>query len=839
MNLYQAGYFRKGRQGSNAGWGIVAPSKGMSQIAKDGFKGIAAKLVELKGSEGMPVVNTGLFLHDRFVYLMNVNYAAQGEDARGVTYVHGYCFSIADYYELCADPAKICAVMEESFPLEYDDKITDYPVVNKLKYAALSFAELLEKYHLTDDEYRMLVLGAINAIENYSNPLCICLSLPREQYKEAYQELLYLIMKGLPLHLRIKISAFSYARAGAAIYVSDHTEGNNYFDLDTREAVIDTSRMSQLGFTRLYNTLPAKAEAQRDLMLQAMADFINTAFENPLKDAGCALVEAGFQEKVKKNDEEGIVADKAEELLKSFLGYKLTNTPEVFDYLTDLLAVINQTDRRITDSKTAKKLEELYSKSQYTQFEREMDILLAHQILDQGAEGYKKLNGLLKSEQKYQVVCEEIQKRNAEYYRAYYLNSYLKHTLTSLKSIQTYLEQNKIEDLEEQKVLLRILDHVVEKEMSMSEGYEGLKATKDLVIRILSGFSEKLDSAFKAIEGHTDFLLWKNFRMAEFDLEMVDDYKEMKVAEVAARGWLDKSCPTACNVMKLIELFEETDQEAMRDLLIQILFENTVLTTAEEKQNVQEIFRNERLDDINFSKISGIDCLLALYYDFGKKRFKMLEWGKYVKRKAPEYLEADAIRQMKKRSVFLANENWSEIILQDIQDTLANVKRNKSQAVSKDVIRGLKTYSDCLSGKKIRNDKEQQMHGSYCDALHRIAIGALMIYVLEFLLRMQGNSFDLFGEYIWLAGIAILILLTAVITVFKISRECGFENMLELYGMDSIPRLIVYVAVSVILWTGIAAIMFLNRERLYLIGGIFYGLLALISAIVNCVCAEE
>lgn len=146
----------------------------------------------------------------------------------------------------------------------------------------------------------MLVLGAINAIENYSNPLCICLSLPREQYKEAYRELLYLIMKGLPLHLRIKISAFSYARTGAAIYVSDHTEGNNYFDLDTREAVIDTSRMSQLGFTRIYNTLPAKAEAQRDLMLQAMADFINTAFENPLKDAGCALVEAGFQEKVKK-----------------------------------------------------------------------------------------------------------------------------------------------------------------------------------------------------------------------------------------------------------------------------------------------------------------------------------------------------------------------------------------------------------------------------------------------------------------------------------------------------------------------------------------------------------
>ena len=97
--------------------------------------------------------------------------------------------------------------------------------------------------------------------------------------------------------------------------------------------------------------------------------------------------------------------------------------------------------------------------------------------------------------------------------------------------------------------------------------------------------------------------------MAEFDLEMVDDYKEMKVAEVAARGWLDKSCPTACNVMKLIELFEETDQEAMRDLLIQILFENTVLTTAEEKQNVQEILEtNVWMISISARSVELIAC---------------------------------------------------------------------------------------------------------------------------------------------------------------------------------------------------------------------------------------
>ena len=43
---------------------------------------------------------------------------------------------------------------------------------------------------------------------------------------------------------------------------------------------------------------------------------------------------------------------------------------------------------------------------------------------------------------------------------------------------------------------------------------------------------------------------------------------------------MDKCCPTACNLMNVMVLFEETDLEAMRDLLIQILFENTVLTTA-------------------------------------------------------------------------------------------------------------------------------------------------------------------------------------------------------------------------------------------------------------------
>ena len=83
MKLYQAGYYRLGRRGSGSGWNIVAPSVGMSEFAKAGFKGIAARLADLKQTVQAPPEAMGIFQHDRFVYLMHVNYAASGEDSRG------------------------------------------------------------------------------------------------------------------------------------------------------------------------------------------------------------------------------------------------------------------------------------------------------------------------------------------------------------------------------------------------------------------------------------------------------------------------------------------------------------------------------------------------------------------------------------------------------------------------------------------------------------------------------------------------------------------------------------------------------------------------------------
>jgi len=839
MNLYQVGYFREGRQGSNAGWEMVAPSKGMSQIAKEGFKGIAAKLAELKKIVvSIPAINTGVFLYDRFVYLMNVNYAAKGKDRRGVTYVHGYCFSIADYYELCANPEKICGVTKNAFPLERDDTIDAFPMVNEWEYTSFSFTELLNKYQLSDEEYRLLVLGAINAIENYRDPLCISLSLPDESYSETYRELLYLIMKGLPYHLRIKISAFSYAGSGATVYLSDHVEGNNYIDLDKKEFGVDISRMSRLGFTKIYNTLPANAEAQRDAIFQTMADFTNKSFANPLKDAGCALVEAGFQKKIKKNENES-GEQKAEELLNMFLGYQLTDSEEVLEYLVDLLSQINGSNGWVRDSRSRKRLLDFYEKAQCEAFDKEMDRLLAREILSAETKGYDKLNEWSRSEPRYSEICMVIQKIRPDYYEDYYLNSYLKYCLTRLNRIQQFLMQNPDAGIEVQKRVLQILEQVVDKEMSRCADFRQLKQTKELVDEILSGFSPELRVQADAVGDLTSFLLWENFKIAEFDLEEIADYKTMQVEQLALQGWSGNECATAGKVMSLIELFEENDQDNIRNILVQVLFENSILTTIEEKKNVQEIFRSECIHKFVYYKLSGIDCLLAVSYDFTNNHFNIVEWAKYVKRDAPEFFRAEEVRIMREKSVFLSDDYWSQLVLEDIQGVLRNLKKTKDRFLGKDVVKGLERYSDCLCGKKIRSERSQLEFGNFCDSLHRITIGAMMIYVLEYLLRIQGYSYEEFGEYIWIGGALVLVLLSVVITVLKAVREYGFGNMMESYGINTIPKFLLYLVIALVVLAGIVAAMILDTGLIYLVVGIVYIFLALIGAIICFRCTDD
>ena len=173
MKLYQAGYYRLGGRASGSGWKIVAPSAGMSEIAKAGFKGIAAKLVDLKQSIQMPKRAMGIFRHDRFIYLVHVHYAASGDDSRGVAYVHGYCFSVADYFELLLQPELLFGAQPENFDLEYDPALSAYPAVEGLFCRNMNERWLLDKYRISSEMYRHLLLGSICALEGFGGPLCI------------------------------------------------------------------------------------------------------------------------------------------------------------------------------------------------------------------------------------------------------------------------------------------------------------------------------------------------------------------------------------------------------------------------------------------------------------------------------------------------------------------------------------------------------------------------------------------------------------------------------------------------------------------------------------------
>ena len=77
MDLYQAGYTRRGRQGEGAGWALVSESEGMSQKAKDGFGGFAGNLAELVQSLEMPDQAIGIFQNNRFLYYLHINYTGQ------------------------------------------------------------------------------------------------------------------------------------------------------------------------------------------------------------------------------------------------------------------------------------------------------------------------------------------------------------------------------------------------------------------------------------------------------------------------------------------------------------------------------------------------------------------------------------------------------------------------------------------------------------------------------------------------------------------------------------------------------------------------------------------
>ena len=122
MNLYQVGLYRLGQQDANSGWQLVSPSMGISSVAMETFEQIASAIIEAKNRIASPQCR-GVFVQDGYTFFINVNFNAKGEDERGVSYAHGYCFPQKSFFELAKQPQKLAGVLEQVFPTEYDGTI--------------------------------------------------------------------------------------------------------------------------------------------------------------------------------------------------------------------------------------------------------------------------------------------------------------------------------------------------------------------------------------------------------------------------------------------------------------------------------------------------------------------------------------------------------------------------------------------------------------------------------------------------------------------------------------------------------------------------------------------
>ena len=750
MNLYQAGYYRLGGRGSGAGWKLVAPSAGMSEIAKAGFRGIAAKLVDVGQRDGQPEA-LGIFGHDRFFYLMHVNYAAVGEDSRGVAYVHGYCFHQAEYYELAKQPEMLFGVLRESFDQEYRPELVSYPVVQSLPYRSMNERRLLDQYQISTELYRAMLLGTVCAMEGYGGALCVKCTVPLEQYTQVYQDLLYLIMKGLPYHLRQKLLSCSLPGIQTMVFVSDTVIGDTFADLDTGSWQCDTKKLDSYQFTRLYNTdLFYNSKDAREQVFAAIAAFVDEVFTDPLKHAGCALIEAGFQKCIKKNDG-GIDPEQAPLLMQEFLNMDLLYGEETAVYLAALLEPLNQNGMQITDQTLSVMLAAAYEKCLAQETARavqsadglpsggmyeltgQMSLLFAYRILaqrrEQGFDALQKLQHT-NADDLYPEVCRYLEQIDAQFFADYYWNYFLPRALTTLKKAEVFLlDHGRSFSQQEQQSFQKLLKKLVEREMQGAESFEELAAWADTIGRLRQGVPY-LDREGQLLE-ETYFVLWNCFDLEWFDLEQTARYKQYQVQKSAS--------PNAQKISRLLAGLEavrrSTDVHRMWDLL----FENTQEADETLLRRIQRELQKEFFSNVESVSVWELDASLVLCYDAQKKQFDLVKWiCEWADRRRMQELTG-LFAEYEKASSLFQWDRHRECLIRCLGETLKGKKQSAYGRLPDDRKKALQLLYRAFR----ETDREKSTGRGLFYIMHREVLGFFALLSLAFCeicLRRYGST---------------------------------------------------------------------------------------------------
>ena len=732
MDLYQAGYFRLGRQGRGSGWDIIAPSDGMSNFAIDGFKGIAASLINLQETINMPAETAGLFQYDKFIYFIHVNYAAHGEDGRGVAYVHTYCFSIKDYYELCLQPEMLFGIKPGTFDMEYTPGIKAYPIEHSLPYERIDYNNLMDKYHISNEQYKNLVLGAICAIEGYSSPMCIKCSTSLDNYWEIYKDIMYLVMAGLPYHLRQKALSFSYKGMHTTIYFSDITEGNNYFDLDSGEAFCDYSMLQKYYFIRIYNTPVYYNNENRDRAFQNIANFINASYKNPLKNADCEMIEAGFQAKIKKNEDGGILPETVPGLLDTLLKYDITNSDEAAEYIAALLETAYNNNIDITKKIPIEKIKGLYGKFTLERLHTQIAYVFIKLILGckkngRTEKGFDILWNLKKENPSlYNLVCAYLKEISYEFYNSYFINRFLPSEIINLDKAEEYLANNRKNiSADTYQAFLKQIKNIIGKEIKEATSFTGMsnvvKKVK-LVADRFSGFN-----GLKDIFYYSCYVLWNNFNMDWFRIKDWDNYKFCQVQKIAG-GFEGKPSPDAENVSWLLLMAENVLQFSEIAELNQFIFTNNQFNNKEFKNRVlQELKKGFNTGIKRKTTYRDMEISLLLNYNVKNKQFALADWINEIE--GNNGIDENLIEEFVQASPLLQKEEIKRIVIQSAENTIKNKREAKYYNLDRDGRKVLNKLQSCLSGKESASRNTKPL---FYYTLHREIIGffALFTFVI-------------------------------------------------------------------------------------------------------------
>lgn len=787
MELYQAGYYREGLQGSNAGWHIVSPSTDMSQTARQGMAGLGSKIASIvTESSYHPNKAMGIFsTEDQYYYILHVNKHAMGLDSRGVSYTHGYCCNREDFYELCQNPARIFGVRDDNFQDEYLQEGRPYPVVNDLTYDDMDLSAILKKYNLTQENYKQLLWGILATLDGYSPSFCIRVNCDTEEIPTAYKELMYAVMMGLPYQLRIKLTSYVDAGTVAKVYVSNHCESSAFYDVETGECVSAKDKLSKFSFTRLYGTYTVDTQQFQDI-LKIFSSFVDKVYKNPLKNVSCERIESAYQ--AKKNS--GVDEDAVVELLNYLSGQNLNYGLELNNYLKKILQILVTRQFELNDNRIENILD--YNSS-ITADEEYLALYYSWKAQNFVKDGEKSFVNLWDIYQKNHVHFTEILSRiiiiSPEYKNQFYEHCYLPRVLGDLGQLKKCVEgeQTDFDDAIFNRVFSCQFEKCIKKEYDKCVDFYSLTNVYNNCIAISDAIYPQYAICKKNQLIMTE--MWKHFKMCMFRVNEIDEYKKYNVVKCAEIAKANGEQSGAIDVTNAINLAEGNINVENEDVLKDIIFNQAYFENSKECQKFVSIVQKHYLANRGIRKLD-FDLLLILYFDCKKGTFNMAKLATDVitSCRQTEVFTASAVTRNIDNSELLSVAQNRVILLEALESAVKDKSQNQK------VVMNLRQYYRYMRGKSI-SDFSSGNENSFLHSIQRVVVLSFAVLTIAFsLVCFKRYVFDLKWSIVF-AGIAGALTLCGFIV--RIVLDGGISEFLDETGISTITDLFILLAIII------------------------------------------